>query len=343
MDLKEALFALSSADGPTGNEAGAVSAARALIEPFVSSVTTDQTGNLFAIRACGRFGAPRVLLDAHLDEVCLYVSGAEDGFLTFVNGGGIDDRILPDAEVRILCDPPLRGVITCLPPHLLKADERGKTVPKEQLAIDAALTSEQAAAIPVGTPVVWATEPNLLQGDHVCGKALDDRAGFAVLLRAMEILQGETLGCDVVVLGSVGEERGMLGARTGAFSMMPHAAVVVDVTFAAQPDCDPDGTFALGCGPVIGICPMLSQGLTGKLRTICEEQEMPHRIEIIAGNPGTNAAATQISREGVPTVMVSVPLRYMHTPREVVRLSDIEQSAQLIAQFLRGFGQEAAE
>ncbi len=339
MDLKEALIALSGANGPTGNEAGAAEAARALIEPYVSSVTTDQIGNLFAIRACGRFGAPRVLLDAHLDEVCLYVSGAEDGFLTFVNGGGIDARILPDTEVNILCDPPLRGVITCIP----QDGEEGKTIAQDKLAIDACLTHEQAAAIPVGTPVVWATEPKMLSGDHVCGKALDDRAGFAVLLRAMEILQGETIGCDVVVLGSVGEERGMLGAKTGAFSMMPHAAVVVDVTFAAQPDCDPDGTFELGCGPIIGICPLLNQGLTGKLRTICEEKNLPHRIEIMTGDPGTNAAATQISREGVPTVMVSVPLRYMHTPREVVRVSDIEQSAQLIAQFLREFGQEAAE
>lgn len=343
MDLKEALMTLSAAHGPTGNEAGAVEAAQKLIEPFVSSVSRDQVGNLFAIRACGKFGAPRVLLDAHLDEVCLYVTGAEDGFLTFVNGGGIDARILPDTEVEILSDPPMRGVITCLPPHLIGAGEGEKSFELEQLCIDAALTPEQAKVVPVGTPVVWATEPFAMQGELVCGKALDDRAGFAVLLRAMELLQDETLACDVVVLGSVGEERGMLGAKTGAFSMMPHAAVVVDVTFASQPDCDPDITHPLGCGPVIGVCPLLSQPLTAQLRQTCEELELPHRLEIMTGNPGTNAAATQISREGVPSVMISVPLRYMHTPREVVDVSDIERSAQLLAQFLRGFGQEAAE
>lgn len=343
MDLKQALMTLSAANGPTGNEAGAVDAAMALIEPYVSSVTRDQVGNLFAIRACGKPGAPRVLLDAHLDEVCLYVTGAEDGFLTFVNGGGIDARILPDTEVMILSDPPARGIITCLPPHLIGEGEGEKSFEMDKLCIDAALTPEQAAAVPIGTPVVWATEPFAMQGEQVCGKALDDRAGFAVLLRAMEILEGETIGCDVVVLGSVGEERGMLGAKTGAFSMMPHAAVVVDVTFGSQPDCDADETHPLGCGAVIGLSPMLSQPLTQELRAICDERELPYRLEVMTGSPGTNASATQISREGVPSVMVSVPLRYMHTPREVVCMSDIECCAQVIAQFLRGFGQEAAE
>lgn len=343
MDLKEALMTLSAAHGPTGNEVGAVETAMRLIEPYVSSVTRDQVGNLFAIRACGKPGAPRVLLDAHLDEVCLYVSGEEDGYLTFVNGGGIDARILPDTEVEILSDPPRRGVITCLPPHLVGAGEGEKSFEMDKLRIDAALTPEQARAIPIGTPVVWASEPFAMQGDHVCGKALDDRAGFAALLRAMELVEGEALACDVVVLGSVGEERGMLGAKTGAFSMMPHAAIVVDVTFGAQPDCDAHDTLPLGSGTAIGISPVLSQKLTTHLRDLCDEQDIPHRLEILPGETGTNATATHISREGVPTALLSIPLRYMHTPREVVRLSDIEQTARAIAQFLRGFGQEAAE
>lgn len=343
MELKESLMTLSAAHGPTGRETGAVEAAKALLEPYVTSVTTDQVGNLFGIRACEKPGAPRVLLDAHIDEVCLYVSGSEDGFLTFVNGGGIDARLLPDAEVEILCEPPLRGVITCLPPHIMTAEEQEKPFEADKLRIDAALTPEQAAKVPVGTPVVWATKPFAMGEDLVCGKALDNRAGVAVLLRAMEIVRDDVLPCNVVVLGSVQEEYSMLGAATGAFSMMPHAALVVDVTFGAQPDCDKDGTFPLGAGTVVSICPMLSQSLTAKLRAICAEKNIPCGVEILTGNPGTNAAATQISREGVPTVMVSVPLRYMHTPREVVSLSDIECSAQLIAEFLRSFGEETAK
>ncbi len=343
MELKESLMALSAAHGPTGREAAAVETAKQLLEPYVDSVTTDQVGNLFGIRACGRFGAPRVLLDAHIDEVCLYVSGAEDGFLTFVNGGGIDARLLPDAEVEILCQPPLRGVIACLPPHILTAQEQEKPFESGKLRIDAALTPEQAAAVPIGTPVVWATSPIALGEDLVCGKALDNRAGFSVLLRAMELLAEEALPCDVIVLGSVQEESTMLGAKTGAFSMMPHAAVVVDVTFGTQADCDGDETFPLGGGPAIGLCPMLSQGLTAQLRALCQRHGIPHGVEIMTGNPGTNAAATQISREGVPTAMISIPLRYMHTTCEVVSLSDIEQAARLLAEFLRGFGEEAAK
>jgi endoglucanase len=342
MNLKDSLMALSAANGPTGREAEAVATASSLLAPFVDSVTTDQVGNLFGIRASGKFGAPRVLLDAHLDEVCLYVSGAEDGFLTFI-ARGIDPRILPDTEVTILCDEPLRGVITCLPPHILSEADRDKPFEADRLRIDATLTPEQAKNIPIGTPVVWASKPFAMGEDLVCGKALDDRAGFAVLLRTMELLQGKQLPCDVIVLGSVQEESTMLGAKTGAFSMMPHAAVVVDVTFGDQPDCDKLSTTPLGAGAAIGICPMLSQKLTGKLRTICDTKSLPYRLEIMTGNPGTNAAATQISREGVPSVMVSVPLRYMHTPREVVKLSDIENCAQLIAEFLLSYGEETAQ
>ncbi len=343
MDLKQSLMALSQANGPTGRETAAVKTAGELLEPYVASVTTDFVGNLLGIRPCGKFGAPRVLLDAHIDEICLYVTGEDHGFLTFAPGGGVDPRLLPDAEVEILCEPHLRGVITCLPPHILSAADREKPFEMEKLRIDAALTEEQAKKIPVGTPVVWSTKAFAMGEDLVCGKALDNRAGFAVLLRAMELLEGKELPCDVVVLGSVQEESTMLGAKAGAFSMMPHAAVVVDVTFASQPDCEKDGTFPLGSGPVITICPMLSQGLTAKLRSICEANGVEYGLEISTGNPGTNAAATQISREGVPTVMISVPLRYMHTPREVVSLSDIEQCAKLVAEFLLAFGEEGAK
>lgn len=343
MDLKQSLMALSQANGPTGREAAAVKTASALLEPYVASVTTDFVGNLLGIRPSGKYGAPRVLLDAHIDEICLFVSGSEDGYLTFAPGGGIDPRLLPDTEVDVLCEPPLRGVITCLPPHILTQEEYNKPFEMEKLRIDCALTEEQAKKIPVGTPVVWAAKPFAMGEDLVCGKALDNRAGFAVLLRAMELLEGKDLPCDVVVLGSVQEESTMLGAKAGAFSMMPHAAVVMDVTFASQPDCEKDGTFPLGSGPVITICPMLSQGLTARLRSICEENGIEYGLEISTGNPGTNAAATQISREGVPSVMISVPLRYMHTPREVVSLSDVEQCAKLVAAFLLAFGEEAAK
>ncbi len=340
MDLRESLMTLSSANGPTGREAAAAAVAGAMLEPYVTGVSGDQIGNLIGIRASGKFGAPRVLIDAHIDEICLYVTGSEDGFLTFAPGGGVDPRLLPDAEVEILCEPPLRGVITCLPPHIMTAEEQDKPFDIEKLRIDAALTKEQAEQLPIGTPVVWSVKPFAMGEDLVCGKALDDRAGLLVLIRAMELLKDEQLSCDVVVLGSVQEESTMLGAKGGAFSMMPHAAVVVDVTFADQPDCDKESTVPLGGGPAITICPMLSQPLTSKLRKICEEKGIDYNLEISTGHPGTNAAATQISREGVPTVMISVPLRYMHTPREVVSLSDIEQSAKLLAEFLLTFGEE---
>lgn len=337
MDLKQRLFALSSAIGPSGLERPASAVAQRLLAPLVDETAIDAVGNLTGLRRCGRANAPRILLDAHLDEVSLVVTGQKEGYLSFACLG-IDSRLLPASTVNVLTEPPMPGVITCLPPHVLTAEEREQPFDVEKLFIDCGLTEEQAKAVPAGTRVVYDTEPMALAGDTVCGKSLDNRAGFLVLLRAMELLQDKPLPVDIVVLGSVQEEYSMLGAKTGAFSQMPDQAIVVDVTFGAQPDAPSSSTVPMGGGPAIGVGPQLHRRISDKLRQLAPEAS----IEVLESNTGTNAAAFQISREGVPTGLISLPLRYMHTPVEAVRLSDIDACGQLIADWILSLGEEVS-
>lgn len=341
MDLIKTIFTLSEAVGPTGRESEATKAAAELLRPYVDSVTTDVSGNLIGIRTAAKRGAKCILLDAHLDEVCLYVTDHHKGFLKF-EGVGIDPRILPGLEVKICTEPPVYGVINCLPPHILTAEEREKAFEPDKLRIDCGLTQEEAVEkIPVGTPVVYATKPFLMGEKTVCGKSLDDRACFATLIRTMEILKDEALPVDVCVLGSVQEEYTGAGAAAGAYNMLPDRAIAVDVTFADTPDSDKKETFALGKGPTVGVGPRLNRKMYQDLLATAKENDIPVSKEILARDTGTNADDMQISREGVAVATVSLPLRYMHTPIETVHLDDIEHTAQLLAAYILTLKEDA--
>ena len=332
--LLRAAMALSAAAGPTGRETAAVETAAQFLAPLVDTTWVDKLGNLIGLRRCGRPNAPRVVLDAHLDEVCLIVTGQEENYLTFQPAfGSIDPRVLPGTVVELLADPPRRGVVTCLPPHILSAEEQEKAFDLDRLRID--LGGE---TVPVGTPAVFTTEPVRLGEYQLCGKALDDRSCFAVLLRTLELT--DALPFDLYVLGSVQEESTMAGAKAGLFSILPQAVLVVDVTFGTSPDTSTEDAFVLGEGPAIGVGPLLSKTLTAQLRACAVQCNLPHKLEIMERSLGTNAMAAGITGEGIPAAMVSLPLRYMHTPCEVIDLRDAENTAQLIAAWLRALRPE---
>lgn len=341
MDMIKTVFALSEAVGPCGRESEATRLAAELLRPYVDSVTTDVSGNLIGIRTAKQRGAKCILLDAHLDEVCLYVTDHHKGFLKF-EAIGVDPRILPGLEVKICTEPPVFGVINCLPPHILTAEEREKAFEMDKLRIDCGLTQEEAVAkIPVGTPVVYATKPFLMGEKTVCGKSLDDRACFATLIRTMELLKDEPLPVDVCVLGSVQEEYTGAGAATGAYNMLPDRAIAVDVTFGDTPDSDKKSTFPLGKGPTVGVGPRLNRKMYRDLLAVAKEKDIPAAKEILARDTGTNADDMQISREGIAVATVSLPLRYMHTPIETVSLDDIEYTAQLLAAYILTLKEDA--
>lgn len=342
MDIQAVLTGLCGRPGPSGFEGAAARYAAELLRPLMDEVQADGSGNVVGLRRCGRPGAKKLLLDAHLDEVGMMVTGVEDGFLRFRKIGGIDPRVLTDREVTVLTDPPVFGVVSCLPPHVLKAGESDKAPSIDQLCIDIGMTQAGAeAAVPVGTPIVYRQDCFTMGEDLLCGKALDDRACFISLLRAAELLQGRALDVDLYILGSACEEVGGWGAVTAAYGIEPDFCVAVDVTFAKAPDCASEVSCELGKGPAVGIGPVIPRWMSDRMRQKADAESIPWQPEVMSGQTGTNGDDFQISREGVATAVLSLPLKYMHTPLEVISLADVEATARLLAAFAENIGEEA--
>ena len=340
MDIKQILERLCTAGAPSGFEYAAASEARALLEPLMDEVWLDRLGSVVGVRRCGKPGAKKLLLDAHLDEVGLMVTGHKDGFLRF-QANGVDTRMLPDREVTILTEPPMLGVVACLPPHVLSIEEREKAPELKDLLIDVGLSAKEAErCIPVGTPIVYRAGFDSLGERQVCAKALDDRACFMALLRAAELLQDKELDVDLYILGSVCEEFSGVGAKVGAQAIAPDFCVAVDVTFGRTPDCSKDESFALGGGPTVGIGPNCTRWMSRRLLDKAEQVGIAVQKEVMERNSGTNAWPMQVVNEGIATAVLSIPLKYMHTPVEVVELNDIENCAQLLAAFAVDIGKE---
>lgn len=336
-ELKQMVFRLCAAPGTPGAEDSAARAAAAELSPYAET-SVDRMGNLTA-----RFGDPEakehVLLDAHLDQVGLIVTGIDEGgFLHADRCGGTDARVLPGGAVLVYGKEVLSGVVRCTPPHLNEGGE-DKVEPVNKTAVDVGLSRRKAEKlVRPGDRILFDVQPKSLLGTRISAAALDDRAGAAALIRCAQLLSGETLRCRVTVLLSSREEVGGQGAVTGAFAAQPTQAIAVDVGFASQPDVPPEKCGKLGGGPMIGIAPILDRVVTGKLICLAEEKEMPWKRDVMGGSTGTNSDEIAVTGRGVPTGLISIPLRYMHTPAEVVDLEDIENTAQLIAAYLREVG-----
>ena len=343
MNYEQTLGRLCALSGPSGFEETVTRAAAELLRPLVDEVYTTRLGSVVGVRRCGRDNAPKLLLDAHLDEIGFLVTGHDEGFLRFAPLGGVDPRMLPDREVVILTDPPIHGVVACLPPHVQTAGDMDKSLPVKDLYIDVGLSREEAEKrVPVGTPATYRGGCAPLGEDLLSGKALDDRCGFAVLLDVLERLKGKELPVDLYVLGSTQEETHATGAITAAYEIAPQMCVAVDVTHGDSPDASKNETFKLGGGPVIGVGPNCARSLSGRLRELAVELDMPVQTEVMSGSSGTNAWPIQVSREGVATAVLSIPERYMHTPVEAVSKQDLENTAKLLAAFVEHFGEEGA-
>lgn len=341
MNYEQILSRLCALSAPSGFEIPAAEAAAELLRPLVDEVYTTRLGSVVGVRRCGRENAPRLLLDAHLDEIGLIVTGHEEGFLRFAPLGGVDPRMLSDREVELLTDPPIHGVVACLPPHIQTADDMDKSLPIKDLYLDVGLSQEEAEdCVPVGTPATYRGGCAPLGEDLLCGKALDDRAGFAVLLDVLERLRGRELNVDLYVLGSTQEETHASGAVTAVYEIVPQMCVAVDVTHGDSPDASKHETFKLGGGPAIGVGPSCARSLRSRLKELAKARDIPFQIEVMSGSSGTNAWPVQISREGVATAMLSVPERYMHTPVEVVHRKDLEDTAKLLTAFVEDLGEE---
>ena len=335
--MRQALERLCTCTAPSGFEGPAAAVAAELLRPLVDEVSIDRMGNVLGVRRSKTPGAPKLLLDAHLDEIGLIVTGVEDGFLRFRSIGGVDPRMLPGRELVVLTDPPLRGLVACP-----AGGDEDKSVPLNELYVDVGLSQKEAErAIPVGTPMVYRAGCFPLGEEQMCGKSMDDRACFVTLLRAAELLRDKELDVELHILGSTREEVSGAGAVVGTWAVAPDFCVAVDVTHGKTPDGPADKTFELGGGPAIGVGPNMTRWMTERMIAKAREHSIPYQLEIMSGHTGTNGWEMQISREGVATSVLSLPLKYMHTPVETLSLADMEGVAQLLAAFVEHLGKEA--
>ena len=332
MDILSIINKLSEHPSPSGFELSASARCANLVSRFLDSTDTDKLGNVYGIRKCGKRKAKCLLLDAHIDEIGLIVTGMRDGFLTFSTLGGVDPRILPAGEVTVLSDPPRCGIITASPPHLQTAKEMENSLSIDDLYIDIGEIPD--AGIAIGTPVVFNSQPVKLRENYISARALDDRASLAAILRAIEMLKGKKLTFDIVVSATVQEEVGCRGATVAGYTLNPDWAVVVDVTHATTPGADKSSTFDAGSGVAIGAGPNMTRKMSDALISVAKDKKIPHTIEVCSGNSGTNAWSLQTVQKGIAVGLLSIPLKYMHTPVETVKKNDIEATAKMIYEFV---------
>ncbi len=340
--MRQALERLCTCTAPSGFESPAADAAAELLRPLVDEVSIDRMGNVLGVRRSRTPNAPKLLLDAHLDEIGLIVTGHEKGFLRFASLGGVDARMLPALEVTLLApEGPLPGVIDVLPPHVLSPKDQEKHLAEDKLLIDVGLSQEEAQRrVPPGTPAVFAAPCGMLGEHRLCGKALDDRSCAAIVIQVMEQLRDEPLEVNVAVLLAAQEEVGCRGAVTGAYAVDPEAAIAVDVTHGSTPDAPAHKTFPLNGGAAIGVGPNMTRRISDRLAGLAREREIPFSLEAMGGHSGTDAWAIQTSREGVATGVVSLPLKHMHTPVEVMDLRDAQALVRLLCAWVETYGKE---
>ena len=334
MDLKQCLTALCGAAGAGGMDDAALVAADFLRE-FAGEVRLDTLGSVTAVRRCGKEKAPLLLLEAHIDEIGFIVTGTDKkGFIHVDKCGGADDRALPAADVIVWADKPYPGVFGSTPPHLAGGADKLPAVP--DMGIDLGLDPKQAKKkIKPGARVTFRPEFRTLCGTRVSSKALDDRAGAASILFCLDLLREEALSWDIAVALAVQEELGCRGSAVAAFAAAPDRAIAVDVSFAVTPDANPAKCGVMGKGPMVGYAPGLDKGMSRRLTQLAADAGIPAQREIMGGDTGTDADAIASSRAGVPTALLSIPLKYMHTPAEVVDLTDVENTGRLMAEYIR--------
>jgi endoglucanase len=325
--------------GPSGYEQQVQKVYREQVRRYADEVRTDVMGNVFAIK--NPEGRPRVMLAGHADEIGFIVRYINDeGFLYFGQVGGHDAIVTVGQRVYVHTrNGPVLGVLGRKAIHLLDQDERTKVPKTDDLWIDIGVGNKKEAEelVQIGDCVTYAQDLQRLQGDRATARSFDNKMGCFIVAEAMRLLADKRLACAVYGVATVQEEIGLRGARTSAFGIDPLVGLATDVGHAMDyPGADKKkvGDVKLGGGPIIARGANINPKVFDLLVRTAKESDIPYQIEAAPGGTGTDANAMQISRAGMATGLISVPLRYMHTPCEVMALEDIENAAKLMAGFV---------
>lgn len=332
---------------PTGYEVPVADVVRERLSGTADEIRTDVMGSVHALLK-GNADGPSLMLAAHMDEIGLMVTYiSDDGYLSVAAIGGVDAAILPGLRVDVHTDGgTLRGVVGRKPIHLIKADERKNVTPIDQLVIDLGLPGKKVKElVRIGDAITFGVGYERFGKHMAVSRAFDDKVGVWVAARVLEKLAkaGRAAG-DFIATATVQEEIGTRGATTSAYGVNPDVAIAFDVTHATDyPGIDKTkhGDFVCGGGPVIARGPNINPLVYERLVAAAEKEGIPYQIEAEPSVTGTDARAIQVARGGIPCGLVSVPLRYMHTPTEVVCLKDLQATVDLLVRFALDLEEDA--
>ena len=336
------LKSLLTAPGLTGYEMPVAALIEAEWRPLVDEISRSRIGSLHALKkgTHSETKRPSIMIAAHMDAIGMMVTQIVDGLLRIAPVGGIDARVLPGTPVMVYgtatgAIEEFYGILVQPPARTLPASLADAPVGMNYLFVDIGLSHRQVLQkIQIGDLISFATEPVELAGDVISGHSLDNRASVAALTVALQQLQGKAHAWDVWAVATAQEEETLGGAYTSAFGLRPDLAVAVDVTFAKGSGANDWQTFPLGKGPTLALGPNIHPFLYKKLKDLAERLEIPYATEVLPRHSGTDGFALQVSAEGIPTAVIGIPLRYMHTPVEVVAYKDIQRAGRLMAEFI---------
>ena len=343
-DIKSLLEKLSNAHGISGWEGSIQQIVKEEIAPYVDEIRLDKLGNLIATK---KGEQPSIMIEAHADEIGLMVKHVDEkGFLRFIRIGGWFDQTLLNQRVIIHTrSGPVTGVIGCKPPHVMKDEDRKKVVEAKDMFIDIGCISQkevEALGILPGTPISIDRTFASLQGDRVTGKAFDNRAGLIIMIEALKRTKSKS---TIYAVATVQEEVGLKGARVAAYDLNPDVAIAADVTIPGDhPGIEKkDAPIEMGKGPVVVVADASGRGIIATPQVIewlagtAREFEIPIQLEASDGGT-TDATAIYLTKSGIPTGVISVATRYIHSPVEVLCISDIDKAAELMARCLETAG-----
>lgn len=332
MKMEELLKELCETNSPSGREDWLYDV---VAKSFgtIGNVEIDRMNNI-TISKLGN-GKGKIMLMAHSDEVFLIISEiSKNGFLKF-KGNGIDAKSLVSQEVVVHGSEDIFGVIGIKPPHLMSDSERKSAVKIDELLIDTGFKEEKLRNIVnVGDYVTLKRKFIKLQNNNVSCKAIDDRAGIAAMYACAQELINTKHDLDICFVCSCQEEVGHRGAKMASFNENPDIGIAIDVTFDGGKFGDSDRENKLGGGPVICVGPNVHPKLRKELIELSKEYNIPYQVEVEPGNTGTDAWDIQVAKEGIPSLLISIPIKYMHTSVEIVNMDDIKNTGRLIAKLI---------
>lgn len=333
---------LLHARSPSGAEGEAQAVFDQYVKPAAEQYATDPLGNRIA--TLNSAGDPVLMLAGHFDELGLIITYVnKEGFLYFDTIGGHDLSVISGRRVIIqTANGPVKGITGKRAIHLMDDEERKKVPKKHEIWIDigARTKAEALERVSIGDVATYDHELELISGSVATARAFDNKVGaYAVGETLIRLSREKNLAAKVVSVATAQEEIGVRGATTAAYSVNPHIAIAVDVGHATDhPDCDNRkyGETKLGGGPIICRGPNINPKVYGWIIDAAKRANIPYQLEADPRPTGTDARALQVGRGGVATGLISIPLRYMHTPSEMVDLEDVERCVQLLVAFSRG-------